>query len=260
MDNIKLISIDLDGTLLRNDKTISTLCLESISKLKKDGKIIVFNSARPLKLIPLELLKIFKDDYWVLSNGTCCMHRNKILYENEINTYDIRNIISYFHDNYPNIFYSVESKNDIYSSFNDIEKCNLFFSKYVEKNTLLKKSVKKFLIINYENKYINIKNLQKTISNKSKILITEKGKYIQVMPRDSSKLTGIEFISKQLCIDLKDVLAFGDDINDLEIVKNVGFGVAMGNSDMEVKKISNFITKSNEESGIYHFLLKYKLI
>lgn len=253
MKEIKLVSVDLDGTLLRSDKTISEKCFKSLHDLKKDGKIIVFNTARPLKLIPKKLL-MWKDNYLILSNGAYCIYNGEKIFDHYIPFDDSRKIIKYFSLKYKDIFFSIESENEIYSCFENDYLCKLFFAEKVSKGDMMKKNIRKFLIINSENKYIDIEELKANIPKNTKILITEQGKYIQVMPAKSSKLAGMKFICRKLNTNLNEVLAFGDDLNDLDIIRKVRIGVAMNNAVPEIKNVATHITSSNDNNGIHHFI------
>lgn len=257
MKNIKMISIDLDGTLLKSDKTICEKSLNSIYSLKEKGIIVVFNTGRPFKLIPKELLS--RNDYFILSNGTYCINDNQKMFDNQIAYFDSKNIINYFSNKYEDIFFSIESGDNIYSCHKDHSKCKLYYAEKIKKEHLVEKDIRKFLIINEKDNYIDIKDLEKNIPKDTKILITEKGKYIQIMPFFSSKLTGIEFLCEKHGINLDNVLAFGDDFNDFEAIKEVGIGVAMANADIEIKKIADYIALSNDNNGIHHFIQKHFL-
>jgi len=59
---------------------------------------------------------------------------------------------------------------------------------------------------------------------------------------------------KHLGIDMKNVFAFGDGLNDLEMIENVGTGIAMGNAVEPLKKLANYVTSSVEEDGILNGL------
>ena len=56
---------------------------------------------------------------------------------------------------------------------------------------------------------------------------------------------------------LDDIIAFGDNFNDIEMLQGVGYGVAVGNARDEVKAISDYITLNNTEDGVAHFIRKY---
>lgn len=59
---------------------------------------------------------------------------------------------------------------------------------------------------------------------------------------------------------MTEIMAFGDHYNDIEMLKGVGIGVAMGNAKNEVKQVADFVTNTNEKNGIYEALKQYGLI
>jgi len=75
-----------------------------------------------------------------------------------------------------------------------------------------------------------------------------------VLPIGGSKANGILQMVKHLGIDIKDVFAFGDGLNDLEMIETVGTGIAMGNAVESLKKLANHVTTSVEEDGILNGL------
>lgn len=80
--------------------------------------------------------------------------------------------------------------------------------------------------------------------------------YIHCANKNVSKGNAMVGLCKFLKIDLKDVVAIGDDINDVSMIKMAGLGVAMGNATEEVKKIADMVTTSNEEDGVARVLEK----
>lgn len=75
-----------------------------------------------------------------------------------------------------------------------------------------------------------------------------------ILPKGGSKANGIKAMTEKMGIPLSDVVAFGDALNDLEMLTTVGHGVAMGNGLDEVKKNARYITKPIDEDGILHGL------
>jgi Cof subfamily protein (haloacid dehalogenase superfamily) len=250
---INIISVDLDGTLLKNDSSVSVACIESIRYQKNSGRVIVFNTSRPLKLVPMTLYEEFYNNYWLLSNGACCIKSGKKIFENLISSGVVKSLVYSFLSIYKKTFFSIESNNGIYSCFKNKEKCEQFFAKQIDLKELIKKEATKILIIDEGKESICFDRLQRLPSNDTKLLVTDNNKYIQIMPNSASKLLGVERIVKELHVSLDNVLSFGDDLNDYELIRASGIGVAMGNAHSSVKEVSKFITKSNGECGIHHF-------
>jgi hydroxymethylpyrimidine pyrophosphatase-like HAD family hydrolase len=86
------------------------------------------------------------------------------------------------------------------------------------------------------------------------LVITDNGKLGQIMAQGVNKLGALRHILDKLGTGIDKVMFFGDDINDIELIKECGIGIAMGNAAAKVKAIANNITLSNEEDGIAAFL------
>ena len=73
-------------------------------------------------------------------------------------------------------------------------------------------------------------------------------------------ITGIKVIAEHFDLSLEDVIAFGDGMNDLEMVQGVKMGIAMGNAHPKLKEVAAMITDSVNENGIYNALIRLGLI
>ena len=83
---------------------------------------------------------------------------------------------------------------------------------------------------------------------------------IDLLHADGSKARGIRAVCAALGIDLADTMAFGDELNDLEMFKTVGFGVAMGDGRDELKALAKYITTPLEQHGVYNALVHLGII
>lgn len=77
---------------------------------------------------------------------------------------------------------------------------------------------------------------------------------VDILRKENSKARGIQDVLAKLGIDIESSMAFGDGFNDMEMLPTVGFGVAMGNGEPELKAVADFITKPIEEDGILYAL------
>ena len=80
------------------------------------------------------------------------------------------------------------------------------------------------------------------------------------MHADGSKARGIREVCAVLDIPLAQVMAFGDELNDLEMFKTVGFGVAMGDGRDELKALAKYVTTPLEQHGVYNALVHLGII
>ncbi|HET7629451.1 MAG TPA: Cof-type HAD-IIB family hydrolase [Bacillales bacterium] len=83
---------------------------------------------------------------------------------------------------------------------------------------------------------------------------------LDVIPAGGSKAKGIEALLKRFEVDQADVIAFGDGLNDIEMLRFAGIGVAMGNAQPETKAAADFVTKTVDEDGIVYGLKQLALL
>ena len=83
--------------------------------------------------------------------------------------------------------------------------------------------------------------------------------YYEIMPKGLSKGASLLEIAKYYGIDQENIIAFGDELNDETMIEVAGTGVAMGNAVEKIKEIADYITLSNDEDGIADYLEKFVL-
>ena len=81
----------------------------------------------------------------------------------------------------------------------------------------------------------------------------------EVMPQNITKATGLKELAQKLRISRTDIMAIGDALNDLEMLKAAGFSVAMGNASPEVKAAADLVTGSNDDASVAQAIAKYVL-
>lgn len=86
------------------------------------------------------------------------------------------------------------------------------------------------------------------------------GIMVEGVPKGFSKASGIRFICEKLGIALKDTYAFGDSVNDVEMLQLAGHGIAMGNGMQEAKDAADYVTDGIYEDGIYKACRHFSLI
>ena len=84
--------------------------------------------------------------------------------------------------------------------------------------------------------------------------------FVEIIPRNYSKASGIQFLMDYLNVPIEHTMAIGDSANDLPMLEFVGIGVAMGNSSPDLFQKVNFVTKSIEEDGIQYAMAHYGLL
>lgn len=83
---------------------------------------------------------------------------------------------------------------------------------------------------------------------------------VDVIPASSGKGTAIARVLAHFGLDASQAMAFGDSLNDLEMLRTVGVGVAMGNAKPQLKAVADDVCGAVSEDGIYHYCLEHGLI
>ena len=246
----KMIVLDLDGTLLKDDKTVSKETINILLKFKSAGNEILFATARPprdaYKYVPEEL----RDNPIICYNGACIINGKEIVYRKEITKQDTLKVLQEAKNlGYNQICFEINDK--LYSNFDPSD----FFGKAPTQVVNLEN-------LEFNNAYKVIvcsknKITQKMVENlpdSCKGIITDNGKLCQIMDSQASKWNCVKGLSKKIGIKLEDIIAFGDDYNDIDLIKNAGTGIAMGNAEQSVKEIADFITDSNMNNGVANYI------
>jgi Cof subfamily protein (haloacid dehalogenase superfamily) len=83
---------------------------------------------------------------------------------------------------------------------------------------------------------------------------------LEIIHKDVSKANGIDLLAKELGIKQSEVMAIGDEENDVSMIEYAGMGVVMENGNENLKKLAQFVTKSNQEDGVAHAVEKFVLV
>ncbi len=262
---IKLAAFDIDGTLLYGpNKQILDSTKETLKKLKEKGIRIAIATGRSFAFLP-ELLKTeLGFDYFVCSNGNDirdaygnCISRSKMPSE------DVIAITKDFEEDGLAIFYQFTDRSFSYVNH---EKCLKHFMDFVGmKDVLLDGTNKRdyhyseapvqgvghmpeHLVAKYQEKYKNYDIIHYGVDGYDIVL------------KGTSKASGLKILCEKLEYSVENIIAFGDHLNDLEMIKTVGVGVAMGNALEELKEHASFITKDCDDHGIAYACKHFELI
>ncbi|ORY76151.1 hypothetical protein LY90DRAFT_698838 [Neocallimastix californiae] len=271
---IKLITTDLDGTLINPQGDISQNTRTIIKKILKKYPdlhfVIATGRARPATADVREKLGITErpNTESLLLNG-CIIYdyKGNIIWQNTLPT----EFVLQFHNllkNYPKEDYFYSSEDDAIM-FNE-EWARRSRENYHENTIVVDKEehIKKvasgetkinklcFIVTDSEDN----KKIKEQLIEMSKAYNLEYAYstsfFLEFMPPQTNKGTGLTHLIQSLNISKDEVLAFGDAGNDVDLLKNAGWPVAMANGTKELKAVSRIETKSNEEDGVAYLLEK----
>lgn len=261
----KAVFLDLDGTLLTDDKQVSEENKKAIKYAQGKGGIVCICSGRQKDAVKAYKELAGCDRYMICSNGTQIYDCDN---EEELFSCSLDQDVC-------NILTKLVVENDFYIRI-ETSYCRYVNSKdyFIKYEVILEDNKELFKLIE-DNKILQI-----TIGTKTEEDIKKVVKYIENLNRNdikienvfapdkhasdawsaniintnASKGNAIHGLCKYLKIDINDVIAIGDDNNDISMIKNVGLGVAMGNASEDVKTCAKEITKTNMENGVAEIL------
>jgi HAD-superfamily hydrolase, subfamily IIB len=246
---MKVVVTDLDGTLLRSDKSISKRTIDVLSRLNSNNINFVIATARARRSVSGLLPFDFENMYVACCNGAEIYHKNKLIYHKYMEESFVKDFVICLSDSYPNINIALEISDCLYTSF-DIKIMNNWYPSYTQVDfySFDYKPAAKILVD--LRSVQNASEIVERLPQNYKCVITDGGTLAQISHRDVSKLNAIRDISKILNCELKDIVAFGDDYNDIEMLTGCGKGVAMANAPEEIRGKVSCVTLSNDEDGV----------
>lgn len=257
---IKAVVTDMDGTFLATDKSISDENREVVAKVIAKGLEFVVASGRDSVSIK-ELVKDISGIKYIISlNGARVYKNDEIIYEASIDedvSYDILSKASEI-----NLEYSATGEKNIYYSQLDLEYKNIInnpnsglnFICDKEKKNILRDKYQKLVFYNDKEKF---KVLRDYVNEKysDKVNIFDSGdRIMDIVSKETNKGKGLKIVAEDMGIALDEIIAFGDNENDLSMLEEVIYSVAMGNSLDIVKEKVRYVGKTNNESGVAKFL------
>lgn len=91
------------------------------------------------------------------------------------------------------------------------------------------------------------------------VLVCSETNYLEILPAGVSKGNALKYLADYLQIPLREIIAVGDNLNDVEMLSEAGLGVAMGNAHPELKKVADHVTDSNDNDGVATLIENYLL-
>lgn len=268
--NYKLICIDLDGTLLTDDKKITNENIQAIKQAIDSGVNICIATGRIYKFVDHIKDSLGVATKVIASNGGVILTEDEKLKISALSYDEVLKLKELVKDYDVDIYLNTE--NEIIS-----EKSIPSEYSYKKINEGLENKYKVNIIENYlfenlskDNKYkivkaicINKNNLEevkrvRSILEKSELFEVSSAEhhYCEINSKGISKGKAVEELAKELEIDIKEVVCIGDGGNDIEMLKRAGLAVVMKNGMDEVKTIADYITDANNDSGVANAINK----
>lgn len=257
---IKICTIDLDGTLYDQQKNISKENKKAIALAIEKGCKIVLASGRPANGVQtaLETLDLFKeDDYVICYNGAKIVNtkKNQAIYTSTISGKVVKE--AYLESKRLGLFFhafradeqlitdQMNPYTDVEININHIQAIVLDPMTIADDDEFLK-----CMIVGPEDGITHAMKQLNPYFFKHYSVVRSSKIFLEILNPKTNKGTALVALAQYLHIPMTKTMAIGDAGNDLEMILKAHVGVAMENSFEEVKKAANYITASNEDSGV----------
>jgi len=253
-----LIVTDLDRTLLRADKTISPYTIDVFRRLQQQGKKIAIATARPKRSMEKYIHQI-NADAAIIHNGAVIYAGGKLHSSFGIPTHGATEILQKIQREYPQMKISVEIDDALYGNFQtpDLEPGLDWTSTLTDFTDLPQKPVDKMLFSagdpDTPGDPTALDAIRTELSHEYNALIAD-GWLLMVMNKLACKFLAAKETAAYFGLTTAETIAFGDDFNDMEMLKNCGIGVAVANAYDSVKAIADHVCESNENDGVARWL------
>ena len=278
----KLIAIDLDGTLLNSYGEISEEDKKAVQKQIQNGAEVVLTSGRTISAMKSFAEEVGANNYLISGNGTVVydLQNKQNIYEKYLSKEKVLEIIKICEEN--SMYYNVYTDRSIITknlNFNTLFYYSENLKKPAEKRTnieqianipeyiaSLEESFLKITVCDNDKAIFNrmiyaLKQIEDIdvlevahMSRKIVRIDDEERKieyyYTEITSKNVNKWDAILYLAKKIQIPVENIITIGDNVNDMKMLENAAFGIAMENSSPKVKEIANFITADNNNSGV----------
>lgn len=262
--NVKLIALDLDGTIISNSTKISEKCIDAINDAEKEGITVAVCTGRVMGEIPEQIKNVSSIKYYITSGGSSIINNKGIsLYSDTIDLETSGKILDILKEYDCLIDLYINGKGYIQKS--DLNKLDYFnvadgFDEILRTSRCLTENILDY----YNEKKPTIEKINLFFANKrernearyriSKLNPAPKIAHsmdynLEITSSTSCKGQALQYLSRLIGADMSEVMAMGDSNNDISMIKLAGVSVAMGNASESVKNAAKYTTDTCENNG-----------
>lgn len=278
--NKKVIFLDVDGTLVNDNGIIPESAQIAVKEARKNGHLVFLCTGRSKAELFDHIMDIGFDGIIAAAGGYIEVNGEVVLHKKVANE-DVNHLVSYFDEN--NIDFYLESNGGLFASKNckahlrniifgdpnmddktraELEKgMTPFIDCLIEDENLFREDINKISFLGSD---ISIETIRKEFESNFNVISST----VPIFGENSGELSlpgvhkalAIEILLEHLNLSNEHTYAYGDGMNDAEMIEFVKFGVAMGNAKDKLKELANDVTDTHDEDGIYNSFKKYQII
>lgn len=263
--NIKLVATDLDGTLLNDYSEISDYNKKVLQNLMNRGIEVILSTGRPLNGMIRYKNILNNNNHSIVFNGSVVADNDgNFIYNKPIDKDTAMNIIDIYNKyKSKDIYLHVYSGNKYIVSEEDF-----YFRRYAQKENISDTLIGLNNIENFEfSKMLFIgdrdilEKIQKDINNNINADTSfSHTNFLEILANGINKGSALKWLCDKKGIKRDEIIAFGDNYNDIKMIEFAGIGVAVSNAEDELKNKADYICLSNDKNGVGKFLEDFLLI
>ncbi|WP_349769321.1 Cof-type HAD-IIB family hydrolase [Bacillus sp. NTK071] len=235
---IKLIALDMDGTLVNHDGDVSKENEDAVKRAKEQGIHVVLSTGRSLPFCRDIAEQLGHSAYLVTVNGGQ-------IFDKELNLVDSTHLTN----DLVKRLWDLKVKHDVYfwsSTTEGVFNTKKPFEKEIDDYNWLK--------FGFDIQDDNIRKVitDEVMANEALEVTNSSPTNLEINPAGVNKAAALMKVCNWLDLSMDNVMAVGDSMNDIAMIREAGFGVAMGNAQERVKEAANWITKDYTEHGVAH--------
>jgi len=263
----KMLALDIDGTLLTDDKRLTDKVKKAVKNALDAGTIVTICTGRPIQGVEWLCRELSMENMPIITyNGAVVVAGGdrKILYEKGVGPDEAREILSYV--DYTKTTVVLWSQNQLY-----VNESNERTEKYKtlsgvepvvfeDAEDIICQGITKILLIGGEEDVQEVKRRVEVGGLADKVnFYTSNPKFLEFINKETSKGEAMGIIGDIYGITREEMIAIGDGCNDVPMIEYAGLGVAMANAGAEVRAKADYVTLSNEEDGVAAVIEKFIL-
>lgn len=266
--NYRMLVLDLDDTLLKDDRTVSELTRRRLLEAQQQGMIVVLASGRPtyaMQHLAKELCLAEYSGYFISFNGariTSCADQHILLsvdisHAQMCKLFDLAQEHGVYIQTYTEDHILVSKDNE----YTQIEKeiTGMDVIECADFKAEIPKTAVKAMMLEHPDRLKEVeKTLRPVVENELYMTIT-KPFFLEFMNPAVDKGKSLVTLAQHLNVPMEQVIAVGDSYNDISMIKAAGLGVAMGNAVEAVKQAADYETADNEHDGVARVVERFFL-
>jgi 5-amino-6-(5-phospho-D-ribitylamino)uracil phosphatase len=241
----RILALDLDDTLLRSDATISSRTLQSLDRWRDAGHAIVIATGRPTRSIAEVLPPELHSVPWITYNGAYIYLEGECIYQNLIPPAATHSIIALVKEALPECALGIEIDNTLFLN-RTISRTSPY--SVVDLVTVAHQPAAKILFFHQE--FSTLQSILSALPSDTRAMLSDKYNLVQILSASADKTHALRYLLDHLGLEMAHVVAIGDDINDVDMIRDSGLGVAVANAIPAVKAVAKRMTLSNDEDGV----------